>query len=118
MIDWCEEFGRRRAELPYEVDGVVLKVDDLAQQARLGEVGNAPRWAIAFKYPSTEVVTRLLRIGVNVGRTGVLVPFAELEPANVGGVAGLFAPSPASVGEARLDCLSDGGSSELISTNS
>jgi len=86
VIDWCEEFGRRRAELPYEVDGVVLKVDDLAQQARLGEVGNAPRWAIAFKYPSTEVVTRLLRIGVNVGRTGVLVPFAELEPANVGGV--------------------------------
>ncbi|MFM7734911.1 MAG: NAD-dependent DNA ligase LigA, partial [Alphaproteobacteria bacterium] len=67
-------------------DRVVVKVDSVAQQARLGEVGNAPRWAIAYKYPSTEVVTRLLRIGVNVGRTGVLVPFAELEPATVGGV--------------------------------
>lgn len=86
VVAWCEEFGERRSNLPYEVDGVVVKVDSIAQQARLGEVGNAPRWAIAYKYPSTEVVTRLLRIGVNVGRTGVLVPFAELEPATVGGV--------------------------------
>jgi len=86
VVDWCEEFGGRRERLPYEVDGVVVKVDSIALQARLGEVGNAPRWAIAYKYPSTEVVTRLLRIGVNVGRTGVLVPFAELEPATVGGV--------------------------------
>ncbi|MFM7141154.1 MAG: NAD-dependent DNA ligase LigA, partial [Alphaproteobacteria bacterium] len=86
VVGWCEDFGGRRADLPYEVDGVVVKVDSVAQQARLGEVGNAPRWAIAYKYPSTEVVTRLLRIGVNVGRTGVLVPFAELEPATVGGV--------------------------------
>ncbi|MBU6280888.1 NAD-dependent DNA ligase LigA, partial [bacterium] len=86
VVDWCERFGGRRVDLPYEVDGVVVKVDSIAQQVRLGEVGNAPRWAIAYKYPSTEVVTRLLRIGVNVGRTGVLVPFAELEPATVGGV--------------------------------
>ncbi|MFM8411137.1 MAG: NAD-dependent DNA ligase LigA, partial [Alphaproteobacteria bacterium] len=86
VVGWCDDFGGRRADLPYEVDGVVVKVDSVAQQARLGEVGNAPRWAIAYKYPSTEVVTRLLRIGVNVGRTGVLVPFAELEPATVGGV--------------------------------
>lgn len=85
-IAWCGEFGARRAALPYDVDGVVLKVDRLALQARLGVVGNAPRWAMAFKYPSTEVVTRLRQIKVNVGRTGVLVPFAELEPAVVGGV--------------------------------
>jgi DNA ligase (NAD+) len=86
VIAHCAAFATRRGELPYETDGVVIKVDDRDQQARLGAVGNAPRWAIAFKYPSTEVVTRLNDIGVNVGRTGVLVPFAELEPAVVGGV--------------------------------
>jgi DNA ligase (NAD+) len=82
----CVAFAERREALAYETDGVVVKVDDLEVQARLGEVGNAPRWAIAYKFPSTEVVTRLKRIGVNVGRTGVLVPYAELEPAVVGGV--------------------------------
>ncbi len=86
VVAHCEAWATRRRELAYETDGLVIKVDDLALQERLGSVGNAPRWAIAFKYPSTEVVTRLLDIGVNVGRTGVLNPWAELEPCVVGGV--------------------------------
>jgi DNA ligase (NAD+) len=82
----CESFGLEREGLAYETDGLVIKIDDTATQERLGAVGNAPRWAIAYKYPSSEVVTRLERIGVNVGRTGMLMPFAELEPVEVGGV--------------------------------
>lgn len=86
VIAECASWAEERATLPYETDGLVIKVDDAALQERLGAVGNAPRWAIAYKYPSSEVVTRLERIGVNVGRTGVLMPFAELEPVEVGGV--------------------------------
>ncbi|HEY8515134.1 MAG TPA: NAD-dependent DNA ligase LigA [Candidatus Binatia bacterium] len=80
------EFRERRSELPYETDGMVVKIDSLDLQRRLGAVGNAPRWAVAYKFPSTEVVTKLLDIGVNVGRTGVLMPYAILEPTAVGGV--------------------------------
>jgi len=82
----CAAFAAQREELPYETDGMVVKIDALDVQERLGAVGNAPRWAVAYKFPSTEVVTRLNAIGVNVGRTGVLMPFAELEPAQIGGV--------------------------------
>ena len=83
---FCASWSERRGALPYETDGLVVKVDARVVQERLGAVGNAPRWAVAYKFPSTEVVTRLNAIGVNVGRTGVLMPFAELEPAQVGGV--------------------------------
>jgi DNA ligase (NAD+) len=76
----------RRDDLPYEADGVVVKVDDLAVQQSLGVVGNAPRWAIAYKFPAREATTKLVQIAVNVGRTGVLTPYAVLEPVNVGGV--------------------------------
>lgn len=86
VIAECESWGEERETLPYETDGLVIKIDDVSLQERLGAVGNAPRWAIAYKYPSSEVVTRLERIGVNVGRTGVLMPYAELEPVEVGGV--------------------------------
>lgn len=86
VIAECASWGEERETLPYETDGLVVKIDDAGLQERLGAVGNAPRWAIAYKYPSSEVVTRLARIGVNVGRTGVLMPFAELEPVEVGGV--------------------------------
>ncbi|MEW6271894.1 MAG: NAD-dependent DNA ligase LigA [Thermodesulfobacteriota bacterium] len=86
VVEAAAEFRTRRAELPYETDGLVVKIDALDVQRRLGAVGNAPRWAVAYKFPSTEVVTRLLDIGVNVGRTGVLMPYAILEPAAVGGV--------------------------------
>jgi DNA ligase (NAD+) len=76
----------RRAGLNYDADGVVVKVDSLSQEEALGEVSHAPRWAIAYKFPAQEGITKLLHIGVNVGRTGSLNPFAELEPVQVGGV--------------------------------
>src|SRR5204863_622170 len=77
--------GRREA-LDYEVDGVVIKIDDLDVQRELGEVGREPRWAIAYKFPPTQVTTKLIDIGINVGRTGSLNPFAILEPVQVAGV--------------------------------
>jgi DNA ligase (NAD+) len=85
-LDFIHMWMERRDTLPYEADGVVVKVDDFAMQDMLGVVGNAPRWAIAYKFPAREATTKLLKIDVNVGRTGVLTPYAVLEPVNVGGV--------------------------------
>jgi len=85
-ITYSQEWMARRKRLNYEADGMVIKVNRLDLQAELGFVGKAPRWAVAFKAPSEEGVTRLLDIGVNVGRTGVLTPYAVLEPVRVGGV--------------------------------
>lgn len=82
----CLEGGEKRDSLPFEVDGMVIKLDDLHLAAELGFVGKDPRGAIAFKFPAREVTTKLLDIGVNVGRTGVLTPFAILEAVEVGGV--------------------------------
>src|SRR5439155_14673207 len=76
----------RRAELEYDADGVVVKLDDVDVQAELGVVGREPRWAIAYKFPPTQVTTKLLHIDVNVGRTGSVNPFAVLEPVPIGGV--------------------------------
>ena len=81
-----EEWESRRAELDYDIDGAVVKIDSFELQARLGVVGRAPRWAVAYKFAPTTATTRLERIEVNVGRTGALVPFAVLEPVMVGGV--------------------------------
>ncbi len=86
VLDYCEEWMGKRDALNYEADGVVIKINDMATHQRLGIVGNAPRWAVAFKFPSREAITRLLEIGVNVGRTGVLTPFAVLEPVRLSGV--------------------------------
>ena len=85
VVGFCLGWTDKRAQLPYEIDGVVVKVDSLAQQRQLGSVGREPRWAIAFKFPSTDATTRLLDIGINVGRTGTLNPYAILEPVQIGG---------------------------------
>ncbi len=86
VLAYCEQWMAHRDELPYEADGMVIKIDDFAQQRELGVVGRDPRWAIAFKFPPREAITRLLNITVNVGRTGVVTPNAELEPVQIGGV--------------------------------
>jgi len=79
---WAE----KRDDLDYEIDGMVIKINDLQLASNLGVVGKDPRGTIAFKFPAREVITRLLDIGVNVGRTGVLTPYAILDPVEVGGV--------------------------------
>ena len=82
---FCASWVDRRGSLEYAIDGVVVKVDDFALQRELGVVGREPRWATAYKFPAEQAVTRLRRIQVSVGRTGVLTPFAALEPVFVGG---------------------------------
>ncbi|MGC9973783.1 MAG: NAD-dependent DNA ligase LigA [Gaiellaceae bacterium] len=82
----CDEWERRRAELDYEIDGLVAKVDSYAQQAILGALHQRPRWARAFKWAPSTAQTTLRQIHVRVGRTGALNPWAELEPVEVGGV--------------------------------
>ncbi|OQY24799.1 MAG: DNA ligase (NAD(+)) LigA [Chloroflexi bacterium] len=86
VIAYCEEWIEKRDTVPYEVDGLVIKVDNLTTRAAMGMVGRAPRGGVAFKFPGREATTRLLEIGVNVGRTGALTPFAMLEPVQLGGV--------------------------------
>lgn len=85
-LDYYREMAARRAALPYDIDGVVFKVDRREQQETLGFVSRAPRWAIAQKFPAQEELTRLLGIDVQVGRTGTLTPVARLDPVFVGGV--------------------------------
>ena len=86
VITYCEHFQSRRSELDYEIDGVVVKVDDLSDQERLGSVARDPRWAIAYKFPPEIGQTKLREIRINVGRTGALNPYAVLEPLTLGGV--------------------------------
>jgi DNA ligase (NAD+) len=86
VVKRCHWWEERRDELDYEIDGVVVKVDEKALWRELGVVGREPRWAIAWKFPPTTATTRLNRVVWNVGRTGHLVPFAMLEPVHVGGV--------------------------------
>ena len=81
-----EEMERRRDELPYEIDGLVIKVNSLELQHRLGEIARSPRWAIAYKFKPRQAATRILDIQAQVGRTGTLTPVASLEPVPVGGV--------------------------------
>src|SRR5690606_17232047 len=79
------EFGERRHDIEHEVDGLVVKVDEVELQRRLGTTSRAPRWALAYKYPPEEVTTRLLDIVVGVGRTGRATPYAVMEPVRVAG---------------------------------
>ena len=82
---FCEDWRDRRHTLPFETDGVVVKLDDVALRDRLGATSKFPRWATAFKFPAQQVTTRLLRIEVNIGRTGAATPYAVLEPVVVSG---------------------------------
>ncbi len=86
VIEYCEEWDGKREKLPYEIDGVVIKVNSVAIQNELGYTAKAPRWAIAYKYPARQETTVVKDIIVQVGRTGTLTPVAVLEPVQVGGV--------------------------------
>src|SRR5271155_4279068 len=86
VIAYCEDWDAKREKLPYEIDGVVIKVNSTAIQNELGFTSKAPRWAIAFKYPARQETTVVNDIIVQVGRTGALTPVAVLEPVQVGGV--------------------------------
>jgi DNA ligase (NAD+) len=83
---YYKEWTEKRETLPYEADGIVVKADSIEYQTRLGDVGREPRWAIAYKFPAIQGTTRLKEIGISVGRTGTLNPFAILEPVQIGGV--------------------------------
>ena len=85
VVAFCEEWAEKRRTLAFDTDGVVVKVDDLALRAKLGATAKFPRWATAFKFPAQQAHTKLLRIAVNVGRTGAVTPYALLEPVLLAG---------------------------------
>ena len=86
LIKYHSEFEKKRYELEYDVDGLVYKINDLKLQQRLGFVGNAPRWAAAHKFSAASSFSKILKIEIQVGRTGALTPVAKVEPVNIGGV--------------------------------
>ncbi|MBU4346151.1 MAG: NAD-dependent DNA ligase LigA [Candidatus Omnitrophica bacterium] len=86
VIDYCKLWQEKRERLDYDIDGIVIKVNSIEQQKRLGFTSKSPRWAVAYKFPARQATTRLKAISVQVGRTGVITPVAELEPVECGGV--------------------------------
>jgi len=87
VIDLCKAYEEKRDELPYEVDGMVIKVNNLEQQEQLGMTSHHPRWAIAFKFKARQATSRLLGVEFQVGRTGAITPVAKIEPVPIGGVS-------------------------------
>lgn len=85
VLEFIQYWTEKRSKLPYEIDGIVIKVNSFKQQEKLGATAKSPRWAIAYKFPAEEVVTKLIDIDLNVGRTGVVTPTAILEPVRVAG---------------------------------
>jgi DNA ligase (NAD+) len=86
VINYCNHWQEKRDELSYEIDGIVIKVNSFSQQERLGFTAKSPRWAVAYKFAARQVTTKVLGINVNVGRTGVITPVAQLEPVECSGV--------------------------------
>ncbi len=85
-VTYCQQLEKKRTDLAYEIDGIVFKVDDFSLQQTLGFVSRAPRWAIAYKFPAQEELTKLIKVEFQVGRTGAVTPVARLQPVFVGGV--------------------------------
>ena len=103
LIAYFQRIGAKRDTLPYDIDGVVYKLDDYAGQREMGFVSRAPRWAIAHKFPAQEEMTRLLDIEIQIGRTGAATPRARMEPVQVGGVTVTYATLHNADQIARLD---------------
>src|ERR1700727_1269809 len=103
LLAYFRRIGAKRDSLPYDIDGVVYKLDDYAGQREMGFVSRAPRWAIAHKFPAQEEMTRLLDIEVQIGRTGAVTPRARMEPVQVAGVTVTYATLHNADQIARLD---------------
>jgi DNA ligase (NAD+) len=86
VIDYCQNWQEKREKLSYEIDGMVVKVNNIVQQKKLGFTLKSPRWAVAYKFPAKQATTEVLKISMNVGRTGIITPVAELRPVECGGV--------------------------------
>jgi DNA ligase (NAD+) len=86
VIDYCKVWQEKRERLSYDIDGIVIKVNSISQQKKLGFTLKSPRWAVAYKFPARQATTEVIKINVNVGRTGVITPTAELKPVECGGV--------------------------------
>ena len=86
LIKNYNEIEKKRSNLDFDIDGIVYKINDFALQKRLGNVANAPRWAIAHKFSSNKAISKILDIDIQIGRTGALTPVAKIKPINIGGV--------------------------------